>query len=95
MQPAFVPPGARDVTVLDQNLYVGTEFTPILTLDPSDPDYFFNLLMGVAEVYQTIQASDFPARARALAAVISAAKPDLITLQEVSLIRSQVPGDLL
>src|SRR5512139_2244507 len=36
----FTPPGARDVTIFDQNLYVGAEFTPLLTLDPTDPNYF-------------------------------------------------------
>lgn len=89
------PPGARDVVIFDQNLYVGSEFTPILTLDPTDPDFGFHLLMGVAQVYQTIMASDFPARAQALADEIAAAQPDLVTLQEVSLLRMQVPGDAL
>lgn len=91
----FTPPGVRDVTILDQNLYVGSEFTPLLTLDPTDPNYFRNLLMSVAQVYQTIVASDFPSRAQALAREIAATRPDLVALQEVSLIRSQVPGDLL
>jgi endonuclease/exonuclease/phosphatase family metal-dependent hydrolase len=91
----FTPPGARDVTIFQQNLYVGTEFTPLLTLDPTDSNYFRNLLMGVAEVYQAIVASDFPKRAQALAREIAATQPDLVALQEVSLIRTQVPGDLL
>jgi endonuclease/exonuclease/phosphatase family metal-dependent hydrolase len=89
------PPGARDITIFDQNLYVGAEFTPLLTLDPTDPNYVRNLLMGVAEVYQAIVASDFPRRAQALAREIEATQPDLVALQEVSLIRTQVPGDLL
>ena len=91
----FTPPGARDITIFDQNLYVGSEFTPILALDPTDPDYLRNLLMSVAEVYQTIVASDFPKRAQAVAREIAVTRPDLVALQEVSLIRSQVPGDLL
>jgi endonuclease/exonuclease/phosphatase family metal-dependent hydrolase len=89
------PPGARDVTIFQQNLYVGTEFTPLLALDPTDPGYITNLLMAVAEVYQAIIASDFPKRAQALALEIAATQPDLVTLQEVSLLRTQVPGDLL
>ena len=89
------PPGAREVTIFQQNLYVGTEFTPLLTLDPTDTNYVRNLLMGVAEVYQAIVASDFPKRAQALALEIAATQPDLVTLQEVSLLRIQVPGDLL
>jgi hypothetical protein len=91
----FTPPGARDLTIVDQNLYVGAEFTPILTLNPTDPNYVPKLLMAVAEVYQAIVASDFPSRAHALAREIAATQPDLVALQEVSLIRTQVPGDLL
>jgi hypothetical protein len=90
-----VPPGARDVTILDQNVYVGSEFTPILTLDPTDPDYPMKLVMAVLEVYQTIIASDWPKRAEALALEIAETCPDLVSLQEVSVIRMQVPGDLL
>ena len=89
------PPGAREITIFDQNLYVGAEFDPILGLDPTDPNYFFNLLGGVAQVYQAILASDFPARAQVLAHIISDRHPDFVTLQEVSLLRTQVPGDLL
>jgi endonuclease/exonuclease/phosphatase family metal-dependent hydrolase len=91
----FTPPGAREITIFDQNLYVGAEFTPILTLDPTDPNYVRNLLGSVAQVYQAIVASDFPRRAQALAREIVETQPDLVTLQEVSLIRTQVPGDLL
>ena len=91
----FSPPGARDVTVMQQNLFVGTEFTPLLTLDPSDPNYGRNLLMAVAQVYQRIIASDFPKRAEALARQIAITQPELIGLQEVSLLRLQTPGDAL
>ena len=92
---AFVPPGARQATILDQNVYVGSEFTPILILDPRDTNYVRKLLAAVAEVYQTIVASDYPKRAQALAGEIAAAQPDLVTLQEVSLVGIQVPGDIL
>ena len=92
---SFTPPGARDVTIFDQNVYVGSEFTPILTVDPTDPSYPLNLLMAVAEVYQTVVASDYPKRAQAVAREIAATQPDLVALQEVSLIRTQVPGDIL
>jgi endonuclease/exonuclease/phosphatase family metal-dependent hydrolase len=88
-------PGARDITILDQNVYVGAEFTPLLTLDPTDPNFGRNLLMGVAQVYQAIVASDFPKRAQALAQQIMQTQPDLVSLQEVSLLRLQVPGDAL
>jgi endonuclease/exonuclease/phosphatase family metal-dependent hydrolase len=80
---------------MQQNLYVGAEFTPILSLDPTDPYYGRNLLMAVAQVYQTIIASDFPKRAEALARQIAITQPELIGLQEVSLLRLQTPGDAL
>lgn len=89
------PPGARDITLLDQNVYVGSEFTPLLTLDPTDPNYGLKLLGGVVEVYQTIIASDWPKRAEGVALEIAATQPDLVALQEVSLIRIQVPGDAI
>ncbi|MBN2506755.1 MAG: endonuclease/exonuclease/phosphatase family protein [Verrucomicrobia bacterium] len=89
------PRGIRDLVIFDQNLYVGAEFTPVLGLDPTDPSFPLNLLMGVAQIYQTIVASDFPRRAEALAGQIAAARPDLIALQEVALIRMQVPGDFV
>lgn len=92
---SFTPPGARDLTILDQNLYIGAEFAPILTLNPAAPDYGLKLLMSVAQVYQTVVASDFPKRAQALAGEIAATQPDLVSLQEVALIRTQVPGDAL
>jgi len=89
------PPGARVVTMLDQNIYVGAEFTNLLTLDPADTNFVRELLLGVAEAYQAIVASDFPRRAQVLAGEIAATHPDLVTLQEVSTLRTQVPGDSL
>ena len=89
------PAGVRDITIFDQNLFVGAEFTPLLGLDPSDPNYGLKLLMGVAQTYQAIIASDFPKRATAIAGEIAATQPDLVALQEVSLLRMQVPGDAI
>jgi len=62
-------------------------------LDPTDPNYVRNLLGSVAQVYQAIVASDFPRRAQALAREIMQTHPDLVTLQEVSLLRTQWPSD--
>jgi len=91
----LTPGGARDVTIFDQNVYVGTEFTPILVLDPTDPDFVTKLLMAVAEVYQAIIVSDFPSRAEAIAREIKATQPELVALQEITTICTQVPGDFL
>ena len=87
--------GKRDVDVATFNLYVGADFTPVLTLDPTDPAYFFKLVGGVAAIHQQILASKFRDRADALAEQIVRRNPDLVALQEVSLIRRQSPGDLI
>jgi endonuclease/exonuclease/phosphatase family metal-dependent hydrolase len=46
-----------------------------------------------AETFAKIQATDFPARAEALADEIGAADPHLVGLQEATLYRIQTPGD--
>src|SRR5580765_5272886 len=87
--------GKRDLDVATFNLYVGADFAPVLTLDPSDPAYFNKLIAGVAAVHGQILQSNFPVRAEALAEQIVQRDPDLVALQEVSLIRRQSPGDLI
>jgi endonuclease/exonuclease/phosphatase family metal-dependent hydrolase len=87
--------GKRDLDVATFNLYVGADFAPVLALDPSDPAYFNKLIAGVATVHGQILQSNFPVRAEALAAQIVRRAPDLVSLQEVSLIRRQSPGDLI
>src|SRR5437870_3022315 len=79
--------GKRDIDVMTVNLYVGADFSPVTSLSPSDPAYVSKLLTGVATIYGRILASDFPKRADALARQIVARGPDLVALQEVSLIR--------
>ena len=86
--------GKRGIDVATFNLYVGADFGTVLTLNPSDPDYLIKLIGGVASIHGEIVQSNFPARAEALADQIVVRLPDLIALQEVSLIRRQSPGDL-
>ena len=64
-------------------------------LDPADTNFVRNLLVGVAEAYQAIVASDFSKRAQVVAGEIAATHPDLVAFQEVSTLRTQVPGDSL
>ena len=85
----------REIDVATVNLYVGADFTPVLTLNPSDPEYFTKLVGGVAAIHGQILQSNFPVRAEALAEQIVRRDPDLVSLQEVSLIRRQSPGDLI
>ena len=68
--------GDRQVTVMTQNLYLGTDLAPIFTA-PNLPALFARVGAGWAQV----QSNDFPARAQAIANEIAAAKPDLVGLQ--------------
>src|SRR5262245_36456676 len=54
-------PGKRDMTVMTQNLYLGSSLTPALTA--TDPTAF---LEAVAQIYATVQFTNFPARAQAI-----------------------------
>lgn len=62
-------PGA--LSVLDWNVYYGTDLAAALGGD-------FGTLIGL------LQATDMPARAEAVAEQIAAARPDVVTLQEVA-----------
>jgi len=88
--PAAAPPAQGPTTfrVMTQNLYLG-----------GDLDIAFasgaNLLEAVDQIWANVQATDFNERAKVLADGIEAAGPDLVGLQEVSLWRTQTPGDHL
>jgi endonuclease/exonuclease/phosphatase family metal-dependent hydrolase len=89
--------GKRGIDVVTVNLYVGADFSPLLALDPStDPDYLSKLLAGVQTIYSRIHQSSFKTtRADALAREIVRRGPDLVALQEVTLLRRQKDGDSL
>src|SRR5687767_5501068 len=80
-----VAPAAADhrepsLRVMTRNLYLGADLTP--ALDPrNDPAAF---LAAVRSIYAEKQATDFDARAKAIAQEIDRTGPDLIGLQEVS-----------
>jgi endonuclease/exonuclease/phosphatase family metal-dependent hydrolase len=75
--------------VLTRNLYLGTDLTPLSAVSaPADVP-----VVG-AQLWGEILASDFPSRAKVLAAQIVALAPDLVALQEVTLYRRQVPSDV-
>jgi endonuclease/exonuclease/phosphatase family metal-dependent hydrolase len=75
------------LTVMTQNMYVGTDFSPIFGAVTSD-----TLKTAVADAYANVQASNIPERAAALADEIVATQPDVIGLQEVSLWRTGPAG---
>ncbi|MCU0265946.1 MAG: endonuclease/exonuclease/phosphatase family protein [Actinomycetia bacterium] len=70
------PPALK---VMSQNLYLGSSLEPALVA--TTPEEF---VVGVTTIWQTAQFTNFPARAKAIAATIDRADPDLVGLQEVS-----------
>lgn len=74
----------RAVTIMTQNLYIGTDLTPIFAAT-TVPD-----LIGAATAgFARVQATNFAERAVALAKEVETARPTLIALQEVSLFRTR------
>ncbi len=71
--------GKRDLTVMTQNLYLGSSLGP--ALEAKTPEEF---VAAVARIYATVQYTNFPQRAEALADEIQEKEPDLIGLQEVT-----------
>ena len=74
---------SRSLTVMTRNVYIGTDLGPVFSA-PNLPA----LLAATATAFLNIQATNFPARAEALADEIAAAQPDLVGLQEVEIIRT-------
>jgi endonuclease/exonuclease/phosphatase family metal-dependent hydrolase len=79
-------PGPR-VTVMTRNLYLGADLIPAA----SAPDQA-RLRAAATAIVQHVQATDFPARAKLLAAEIASAHPDLVALQEVATWRRTPAG---
>jgi hypothetical protein len=79
---------AGRINVMTQNLYVGADLFKILNPDQSLP-------VNAAEIFRDIQITDFAQRAESIADLIAAHEPHLIGLQEVSLIKTQCPSDIL
>lgn len=79
----------RDLTVMTQNLYVGTDVDAVIAaLASPDPDDDIPALLAAVA---TVERTDFPARARALAKEIRRRRPEVIGLQEVSVIGVDIP----
>lgn len=71
--------GKRDLTVMTQNLYLGSSLNP--ALEAATPEAFVE---AVAQIYATVQYTNFPQRAEAIADEVQEEGPDLIGLQEVT-----------
>ena len=68
------------LTVYTRNLYIGTDFAPVLAAVQDTP----NLSAVAQAAFAAMARTNFPQRAVALAAEIEALQPHLIGLQEVS-----------
>ena len=81
--------GDDQVTVMTQNLYLGSSLDPALAA--TTPAEFVG---AVATIYGTMVFTNFPRRAQAIADTIEAERPDLVGLQEVSnwIAQPLVPG---
>jgi hypothetical protein len=95
--PAF-PAGPGDqkayagrLGVMTQNLYVGANLFKLV--QPGIPPEDIPLV--TAEIFGDIQATDFQQRAVEIAALVAKKRPHLIGLQEVSLLRTQCPDDIV
>jgi endonuclease/exonuclease/phosphatase family metal-dependent hydrolase len=73
---------------MTRNIYVGTDVDVVLAAQ--NPE---QVPVLVAQAFQTLLATNFHERAKALADEIKRNRPHLVGLQEVSLIRTQSPGD--
>ena len=80
---------AARVRVMTQNLYVGGDVDLVIaalaTPDPADD------LPALQTVIGQLEATDFPARAAALADLLARYRPHVVALQEVSTITLQLP----
>lgn len=79
--------------VMSRNLYLGADIFPVLAA-AEDPNPIA-VPLAVTEVWQSVQVTNFPERAEALADEINRRRPHAIGLQEVSIWRTQIPGDFL
>ena len=78
------------LTVMTYNVYVGAHMESVLGITN-----LVEVPAAVADVYAKTIASDFQGRATGIAASIKTYQPHIIGLQEISLIRTQSPGDRL
>ena len=72
--------GRSELTVMTQNLYLGSSLAPALVPGLDGPGF----VAAVAQIYGTMLFTDFPKCAATLADTIAAEEPGIIALQEVS-----------
>ncbi len=78
------------ITVMTQNMYVGADVDAVIgALASPDPNDDFPTLLGAI---QTLSLTDYPSRAKAFAKEIDRERPDIVGLQEVSVIDLDLTG---
>ena len=87
--------GKRSVDVMQVNLYIGGDATRILAVNPSDTNFVEELVAAVTGVYYEIVASEPEVRIAGVADAIAARMPDIVSIEEGTLLRNQSPGDLI
>src|SRR4051794_37483434 len=85
--PAAASAKPQDLKVMTRNLYLGADLIPLA--GAPDESAFEQ---AAAQRYQTVLSNNFPRRAKALAAEIRRAKPDLVGLQEATIWRRGADG---
>jgi endonuclease/exonuclease/phosphatase family metal-dependent hydrolase len=76
------------LTLMTWNIYQGADLSPLF--NASTPSQF---VTAVGSAYNRVQATNFVERADSIADEIQKTRPDLIGLQEVILLRTQIPSD--
>jgi endonuclease/exonuclease/phosphatase family metal-dependent hydrolase len=85
--PAAASAKKQDLKVMARNVYLGADLIP-LALAKSQPEFE----QAAAQRFQTVQNNVFPTRAKAIAAEIRKAKPDVIGVQEATIWRRGADG---
>ncbi len=76
----------NQITVVSQNLYLGGDIFSVVQAGSAA-----EAAVATFGVWSSVQATNFPARAKVIAAGIAAANPDVIGLQEVAIWRTGAP----
>jgi endonuclease/exonuclease/phosphatase family metal-dependent hydrolase len=92
---AAAPKKPVAITVMTQNCYLGADLEPTITSLANPNATPAQIAAAVEAAWQIVQQTDFPTRAKAIAAEIAAVNPDVVALQEAVLWRSQSPSDIL
>jgi endonuclease/exonuclease/phosphatase family metal-dependent hydrolase len=80
---------APKLTVMTRNVFLGADLSPAIGA-PSIAE----AIDGAGQIWNEMQSTKFPQRAKPLAREIKRSKADLVGLQEVALWRVQTPSDL-